>query len=71
MLDDERIRRMAADLAGVEGVVGVLLGGSRARGTHLPTSDVDLGVYYAAALDVPALAELARRTGAAPDLEPA
>lgn len=40
------VRRMAAELVAVEGVVGVTLGGSRARGTHTPASDVDLGIYY-------------------------
>jgi Nucleotidyltransferase domain len=41
-------------------VVGVLLGGSRARGTHAPGSDVDLGVYYRPPLDVGGLGALAR-----------
>lgn len=30
----------------VEGVRAVVLGGSRARGTHSPRSDIDLGIYY-------------------------
>jgi len=47
---------IAGRLVGVEGVVGVLLGGSRARGTHHPDSDVDLGVYYRPPLDVGGLA---------------
>ena len=27
-------------------VVGVVLGGSRAKGTHRPDSDIDIGIYY-------------------------
>nr|MBO2468447.1 DNA polymerase subunit beta [Xanthomonadaceae bacterium] len=27
------------------GVVGVVLGGSRAKGTHRPDSDIDIGIY--------------------------
>ena len=30
----------------VSSIQAVVLGGSRARGTHLPNSDVDLGLYY-------------------------
>ena len=37
---------IAARLATVPGVVAVALGGSRARGTAAPDSDVDLGVCY-------------------------
>ena len=51
-LSDERLGELAARLAKVPGVVGVLLGGSRARGTHTPESDTDLGVYYHRPLDV-------------------
>jgi len=40
--------------------VGVLLGGSRARGEHTPESDYDLGLYYRRPLDVHALGHLAR-----------
>ncbi|WP_051710421.1 DUF4037 domain-containing protein [Streptomyces sp. NRRL S-350] len=53
------IEEMAGQLAGVPGVVGVMLGGSRARGEHRPGSDWDLGVYYRGALDLDALRELA------------
>jgi predicted nucleotidyltransferase len=50
---------MTNRLAGVPGVVGVLLGGSRARGEHRPESDGDLGVYYRGDLDLAALRALA------------
>ena len=33
-------------LAGVPGVVAVVLGGSRARGTGNAASDYDIGLYY-------------------------
>ncbi|WAB82139.1 nucleotidyltransferase domain-containing protein [Microcella daejeonensis] len=61
MLDDARLRRMADDLCLVRGVHAVSLGGSRARGTHRPDSDFDLGVYYDVGLDRDALEELASR----------
>ena len=45
----------------VSGVEAIVLGGSRARGTQTPTSDVDLGIYYdrARPLDIAALARVA------------
>jgi hypothetical protein len=52
---------MAAALVAVDGVVGVLLGGSRARGAHTPESDWDLGVYYRGEVDTAGLAALAAR----------
>jgi Nucleotidyltransferase domain len=60
------LHALAARLAGVDGVVGVLLGGSRARRDHTPESDVDLGLYYRPPLDVGTLGELAREV-AGPD----
>jgi hypothetical protein len=46
---------------GVDGVGAIVLGGSRARGTHTPESDVDLGLYYHPdrPLDLKALDEIA------------
>ncbi|MFI9359559.1 nucleotidyltransferase domain-containing protein [Kitasatospora sp. NPDC053057] len=61
---DEHIEAMAARLAHVPGVVGVMLGGSRARGEHRPESDWDLGVYYRGEPDLTALRALA-----GPDVE--
>ncbi|NMN98051.1 nucleotidyltransferase domain-containing protein [Antrihabitans stalactiti] len=60
MIGDERLRELAFRLTTVEGIVGVTLGGSRARGTHQPDSDVDIGLYYRPPLDTAALAGLAR-----------
>ncbi|MFI7114720.1 nucleotidyltransferase domain-containing protein [Nonomuraea sp. NPDC050227] len=57
---DERLREIAAKLAEVPGVVAVALGGSRARGTHRPDSDIDLGLYYRGPLAVGDLRALAR-----------
>ncbi|MEU1282700.1 nucleotidyltransferase domain-containing protein [Kitasatospora sp. NPDC005856] len=53
------IENMAGQLARVPGVVGVMLGGSRARGEERPGSDWDLGVYYRGGLDLDALRALA------------
>jgi predicted nucleotidyltransferase len=54
---------LAHRLIAVPGVVGVLLGGSRARNTHTPDSDTDLGLYYRKPLDIDALGELALEVG--------
>ncbi len=61
VLNEPRLRNIAEDLTQVEGIVGVVLGGSRARGDHTPDSDVDLGLYYRPPLDLPELRNLARR----------
>ncbi len=53
------VLRMAARLTSVRGVRAVVLGGSRARGTHRPDSDWDLGVYYRGTPDLAALTALA------------
>ncbi|MFG2193564.1 nucleotidyltransferase domain-containing protein [Streptomyces sp. NPDC048639] len=50
---------MAERLVRVGGVRAVALGGSRARGTHRPDSDWDLGVYYRGGPDLDALRRLA------------
>lgn len=51
---------LAERLTTIDGVVGVSLGGSRARGDHTAGSDVDLGLYYQGDLDTAALGALAR-----------
>ncbi len=65
MISDERLAALASALVAVDGVVGVTLGGSRARGTHLPGSDVDLGVYVERDVDLASLQALADRTSSA------
>jgi hypothetical protein len=68
VLSQSYLRELADRLVAVPGVVGVMLGGSRARGEHTPDSDTDLGLYYRPSLDVGALATLARDV-AGPDAE--
>ncbi|WP_329041721.1 nucleotidyltransferase domain-containing protein [Streptomyces sp. NBC_00178] len=60
------VAAMAPRLVRVPGVRAVVLGGSRARGTHRPDSDWDLGVYYRGALDLAALTALASEVQGAP-----
>ncbi|GIO95003.1 hypothetical protein J14TS5_00890 [Paenibacillus lautus] len=43
---DSLIQRIAEELREVPGVIGVVLGGSRAKGTAKPDSDIDIGIYY-------------------------
>ncbi|MFD1506022.1 DNA polymerase subunit beta [Georgenia yuyongxinii] len=59
-LDREVLRDLAGRLVVVGGVVGVVLGESRARNDHHPECDVDLGLYYRPPLDVRSLAGIAR-----------
>jgi len=60
------MRALAERLVTVPGVVAVALGGSRARGTHRPDSDHDLGLYYRGTLDVDALQALATEVADGP-----
>jgi predicted nucleotidyltransferase len=56
---DALARRVAAAYASLPEVEAVALGGSRAAGTHGPDSDVDLYVYAAAPVSLPARAAVA------------
>jgi predicted nucleotidyltransferase len=40
------IQHAVDEIKRVRGVRAIVLGGSRARGTHTPASDIDLGIYY-------------------------
>jgi predicted nucleotidyltransferase len=46
MQSEPLIQQIVAEVKRVEGVKGIVLGGSRARGTHTSSSDIDLGIYY-------------------------
>ena len=56
---EAELTELANRLITVPGIVGVVLGGSRARGTHTPDSDTDLGLYYRPPPDTARLGELA------------
>ena len=43
---NDKAQTIADRLGQIDGVVAVVLGGSRARGTASPDSDIDLGIYY-------------------------
>jgi len=61
-IDDPILTRLVSRLADVRGVTAVVLGGSRARGTHNAASDYDIGLYYGAEapLDTDGLLKAAR-----------
>jgi predicted nucleotidyltransferase len=65
-MDDAQLTGLAERLVAVDGVVAVVLGGSRARGAHRPDSDIDLGLYYRDGLDVCQLRELAATVSGQP-----
>lgn len=61
------LNRVQLALQNVAGIEAIVLGGSRARGLHRPDSDVDIGIYYnAALLDLPALEAVAQSLHDAP-----
>nr|MBA3825008.1 nucleotidyltransferase domain-containing protein [Ktedonobacterales bacterium] len=55
------IANVAGRLRAVPGIAAVVLGGSRAAGTHSAASDIDIGIYYhdAVRFDLTALGEVA------------
>jgi predicted nucleotidyltransferase len=59
--DEALLRRPVVALSSVPGVEAIALGGSRARGTAVATSDYDIGLYHRAnrPIDVAALGKVA------------
>ena len=57
------IQNIVDEVKQIEGVKAIVLGGSRARATHTPSSDVDLGIYYHpdSPLDLNALSKVATK----------
>lgn len=60
---DNILTLLLDELRDMPGLVGIVLGGSRARGTATPTSDIDLGLYYdpQRPIDLKRLREVAAR----------
>ncbi|MCR1949830.1 MULTISPECIES: nucleotidyltransferase domain-containing protein [unclassified Clostridium] len=46
MVIEKILNNITTELKNIPGVVGVVLGGSRARGTNHQDSDIDIGIYY-------------------------
>lgn len=46
LINNRTVSLIIDQLSQVGGIEAVVLGGSRARGTHTATSDIDLGIYY-------------------------
>jgi hypothetical protein len=53
-----RMEWLAERLGALEGVVAVVLGGSRGRNAHQPDSDWDFGLYYRGTIDPDAIRAL-------------
>lgn len=46
MIIKKILDEITTELKGIPGIVGIVLGGSRARGTNHQDSDIDIGIYY-------------------------
>lgn len=63
MIVQNIMNEISKELKDVAGIVGVVLGGSRARGTNHATSDIDIGIYYdeSAGFDVEDVGKIATK----------
>ena len=43
---EDILTKITRELIEIPGIIGVVLGGSRARGNHHEKSDIDIGIYY-------------------------
>ena len=43
---DKILNMVVAEISKCTGIIGIVLGGSRATGMYTPNSDIDVGVYY-------------------------
>ena len=43
---EKLLNKISSKLEDIPGIIGIVLGGSRARGTHHEKSDIDIGIYY-------------------------
>lgn len=60
---DTLIQNIVDEIKTISGVKAVVLGGSRARGTHTLSSDIDVGIYYdpSQPMDLDALGKIATK----------
>ena len=57
---DNIIQSVTEKLSSLPYIEGIVLGGSRARGTHTEDSDIDIGIYYKSeSFDITAINQIA------------
>ena len=57
---DNIIQSVTEKLSSLPYIEGIILGGSRARGTHTEDSDIDIGIYYKSeSFDITAINQIA------------